>query len=114
MSAPKISKASAAAPPAPPTRLPVVDISPKKRFQAMSTVVAKHRELVVSDQFQIALDHALLQYQTVLTSPQLDGNAAAQAGLKLQGAQEFIRELKLLGETEQPVHRLPQITTLKY
>lgn len=74
-------------------------ISPKQRFQQSGTRLSNHRELISSEEFRVAVDTALLQYQTELSSKCTDPNAAMRMGLCLLGANELITVMRQLGDT---------------
>ena len=74
--------------------------TPKHRFQESKDNVSKHRDLVASKEFERATDFALLQYQAQLASTvNADFNGMAAMGLKILGAQEFVRTLRMLSES---------------
>lgn len=81
--------------------------SPKQRFRENVKWVGEHRVMVDSDAFARACDMALLQYQINVTSNITDGQGAGAAGLKLQGAIEFLNTLRNLSESVAPVTRRP-------
>lgn len=73
---------------------------PKVRFQESKDNVTKHRDLVASREFERAIDYALLQYQASLAATVTqDFNGMASMGLRLMGAQEFVRTLRMLAES---------------
>ena len=81
---------------------------------AMGPVMSKYKTILDMPEFQVALDHALLHYQHMLTNTGLgDIQTAAAVGLKIQGAVEFIGYLKTISET---VHepRRAETSQLKY
>lgn len=76
-----------------------INPTPKQRFQASTTRISNHREMIASDTFSIAADFALMEYQMFLSQELSNNpNAAGIAGLKMNGAVEFLTMLKLLGE----------------
>lgn len=77
---------------------------PKTRFQETDKNVTKHRDLIGSDNFQRAIDFALLQYQAQVALEPLNGNfnAAAAAHFRQLGALEFVQTLRLLAESPTP------------
>jgi hypothetical protein len=86
------------------TTTPVKNPSPKVRFLSMPPVrLTDHRNIVSSDQFQTSADHAMLELvaQVIQQTGQANGNPnAALAGFfRIQGAYEFITQMKLLAET---------------
>ena len=80
------------------TTPPVLNPSPRTRFQQSSTRISAHRQMVQSPEFEHAADAALLQYHVDLAGGLRDVNSAAAIGLKLTGAQEFLTVFKLLAE----------------
>ena len=59
-----------------------------------------HRKLLESDQLQMSLDFAMLQYQAMVANA-MNSNmeSSAAAGLRLLGAQEFLATFRLLAES---------------
>lgn len=86
------------APPAPfnPNR------TPKQRFQEMSQWIGEHRQMVDSIPFTRAIDYAMLQFQQMVTSNITNGEGAGSAGLRMQGAQQFLDILRNLSEKPVP------------
>jgi hypothetical protein len=78
---------------------PVVNPSPKARFCQSGTRVSGHRTIVSSEQFEKSADAALLQYQSEVCLSIRDGNTAMAAGLKIEGAVEFLQTFRLLAES---------------
>jgi hypothetical protein len=73
--------------------------TPKQRFQSQQQTFSNFRDLVMSELFMVAVNTALLEYNTQIASAAGDdGNGAAAMGLKLKGALEFIATLKGLAE----------------
>lgn len=66
------------------------------------TVIDGHKHLIELPSFEFGIDAALLQYTASLTQGQLDPNTAMAAGWKIQGAHEFVLQLKMLAETMKP------------
>lgn len=89
---------------------PNVNPTPKQRFQESADNVTKHREMIQDRAFQRGIDTALLEYQSFV-SQEVSNNpgSAAFAGLKMNGAMEFVTILKLLGEQAQRV--TPKLVT---
>lgn len=85
--------AKPAAPPYNPNK------SPKQRFTEMSQWVGEHRQMVDSVAFIRACDFSMMQYQQQVTGAVVDGTSAASAGLRLQGAIEFLNLLRNLSES---------------
>lgn len=75
-------------------------LTPKARFLLSNDNISKHRIMVDSNEFQRACDFAMLQYQTQLMGAVTDGNGAAQVGIKLRGAHEFMQIFRLLSDRE--------------
>jgi hypothetical protein len=75
--------------------------SPKQRFIDMGLWVTDHRVMVDSQAFTRACDFAMLQFQRVVTANVVDGNGAGAAGLRIQGAQQFLEIMRNLSETPQ-------------
>jgi hypothetical protein len=74
----------------------MISLNYKAQFQRNTQLVKMHKELVVSDGFQITVEMALLQY---VSSQQTSAPAeAALAMNRILGAQEFIRVLLNLAE----------------
>lgn len=91
----------------PAAPVPPKNPTPKERFQQVSVFMKHHHTLVDNDIFIAATDAALLQYQLVSTRPIVDANTAMIAGLKIQGAIEFLNTLKTLSDTNLPPARRP-------
>jgi hypothetical protein len=85
---------------------PNLNPSPKQRFQKASATVSRHRDMASGDAFQTGADFAMLQFTSDLARTVKDQVTAMSAGLKLQGAYEFLQEFRLLAETPRP----PQTT----
>lgn len=82
----------------------ITNPTPKNRYQQIKDAVSVHRELVSNPLFERAIDFALLQYQTALTSTMTaDFNGAAGAGMRMLGAHEFVTILRNLSETPNPM-----------
>jgi hypothetical protein len=80
---------------------PSVNPSPKTRFMKMAPVIlTRHRDMVSSDQFDMSSDFALAEMTRQLVQSS-DGNQyyAMAAFLRLQGAVEYLSQLKNLAET---------------
>lgn len=63
--------------------------------------IARHKTLVDSEHFIAATDAALLHVQELWIQQITEPNTAMAVGLKVQGAHEFLKCLKLLVETPQ-------------
>ena len=72
--------------------------TPKQRFLEMSQWIGEHRQMVDGQAFTRACDFAMLQFQKDITAPITDGTGAGSAGLRLQGAQQFLQILRNLSE----------------
>lgn len=78
----------------------IANPTPKVRYQSSAIVVGQHRMLVDSESFIHATDFAMLEYQRKLVMQSIDQYAAMATGLKLQGALEFLQQLRMLAEPE--------------
>jgi hypothetical protein len=76
----------------------VVNPLPKARFQTSPDNITKHRDLVDRNEFQRGCDFALLEYQAELCDKE---NNPTVVGLKIAGAQEFLKVFRLLSEKAQ-------------
>jgi hypothetical protein len=74
-----------------------VNPTPKARFQLSAQNISAHRELVDKREFERASDFALLQFQAELCDKE---NNPTIVGLKIAGAQEFLKVLRALSENE--------------
>jgi len=74
---------------------PNVNPLPKARFQTSADSITKHRDLVDRNEFQRGCDFALLEYQAELCDKE---NNPTVVGLKIAGAQEFLKVFRLLSE----------------
>ncbi len=74
--------------------------TPKSRFQGSSVYVSDHRHLVDTPAFVRAADAAMLEYQRRLVAQTSGQYEAMATGLKLQGALEFLQQLRMLAEPE--------------
>lgn len=92
----------------PPTAPPFnPNKSPKQRYRENARWVGEHRTLVDSDAFVRACDMALLQYQQTTVANITNGDGAGAAGLRLQGAVDFLNTLRNLSETPPLTTRRP-------
>lgn len=73
--------------------IPPVSLSPKAEFLRDPKIAGQHQDLVSSPEFRHAARMALLEYQL---NQKFESNPAA-AGMKLQGAQDFVKVLLNLG-----------------
>lgn len=77
----------------------VTNPSPSARFRESGNNIGRHRDMVVSHEFQRAADFGMLEYAAQLTLATKDANEAMAAGLKLRGAYEFLQIMRNLGES---------------
>ena len=84
----------------------VTSPNPRAQFQSSGDNVSKHRDMIGSPVFERALHFALLQYQADLCQDDNNLNECAARHLRIRGAMEFVRVLRLLAET-------PTIPTVK-
>jgi len=89
---------------------PVHNPTPKLHFQQSGTRISNHRAMVTSDAFNSGANFALLEYQRVLTGQIRDGNTAMAAGLKMQGALEFLDTLRQLADAPTRLPTAPSQT----
>lgn len=73
----------------------------------MSQWIGEHRQMVDSPAFTRACDMAMLQLQQNVTGTITNGDGAGAAGLRMQGAIEFLSILRNLSETTTPLPRRP-------
>ena len=71
-------------------------VTPQARFQLSADNVRKHRDMVDGREFERGADFAMLEY--VAQTCQRETNPTI-LGLKIAGAQEFLKSFKTLGET---------------
>jgi hypothetical protein len=89
-----------------------VNPTPKIRFQEIKGAVEAHHGLIETESFKRACDVALLEYNRKLAanlglSPVQGAQFEAMANAwRLQGANEFLAELRMLGE-KQPEAKPP-------
>jgi len=76
---------------------------PKLEFQQSSDNISKHRELIVSKSFERGIQYALAHYHRLLT--ERNPNEAMMSHFKSAGAEEFVKELRMLAEKP----KIPQI-----
>lgn len=93
---------------------PVLNPSPKTRFQESGDSVSKHRDLVDSTTFQRASDFAMLEYANTLAEQATDANASIHVALRLRGAREFLGVLRNLSEKPTAPPATPAIRTLNH
>lgn len=73
----------------------LVNPSPKARFQQSPESISKHRDLVDKREFERGADFTMLQYIGELCDKE---NNPTVLGLKIAGAQEFLKVFRLLSE----------------
>jgi hypothetical protein len=76
-----------------------MNLTPKKAFLENKAFAAAHRDLVVSDQFRVALEASLIEQVMALPNTYDPGEAAA-AYYRIVGARDFVQHL--LNIAEQP------------
>lgn len=79
--------------------VPTPNASPKQRFMEVESNISKHRDMVGTREFERGTDFAILHYHARLTASPATADAAMINGLKLQGAAEYLLELKMLAES---------------
>jgi len=87
---------------------PPINPSPKSRFMKMAPVIlTRHRDMVSSDQFDLSSDFALAEMVRKLVENS-DGNQyySMAAFLRIQGAVEYLSQLKNLAETPKETSRV--------
>lgn len=89
----------------PPAPSALANPTPKARFLQTASNITQHRQMVDSAPFIRAIDFALLHYQTMLGDQTRDAQTAMASGTKLQGALEFVTQLRMLSETQTPIPR---------
>lgn len=77
---------------------PVYNPRPKARFAESDQSVTKHRDMVTDRTFERAADFALLEYLEELCTKEQN---PAFIGLRMMGAREFLKTMKLLAEKEE-------------
>jgi len=88
--------------------------SPKARFQSSGSQVSNHRQLVDSQPFIQGADFAMLEYQRLLAMRSTDQYSAMATGLKLQGALEFLQQLRMLAEPEAKLEKSSLVPSLNH
>lgn len=84
-----------------------VNPSPKARFLNYKPFVDSHRELIQKPELQRGIDFSLLEMQLRQSEKVSDGNSAAAANYRMEGALEFVRTLKTLAEVQVVPKRVP-------
>jgi hypothetical protein len=77
---------------------PSLNPSPKQRFRESADNISRHKSMLETREFERGIDFALMEYQAQLAIRVTDQYTAMSAGLKMQGALEFIQTLKTLTE----------------
>lgn len=78
---------------------PNTNPTPKQQFQGDKKWVEMHREMMQQPMLSVSIQFALSQYLRNICDANIsDGNTAAQAHFKIQGAHDFIAILRNLGE----------------
>jgi hypothetical protein len=76
-----------------------VSLNYRAQFQRNETLAKAHRELVVTEAFQVAVEMALLHYQSEVNLTNTDDpNANACRNQRTLGAQQFVNILLNLAE----------------
>lgn len=86
---------------------PLLNPSPKQRFQQQGSFVSTHREMVDSAAYNRATEFGLQQYAIMLGQSVGDGNSAMAVGFKLQGAVEILLTMRNLSETPTAPKNIP-------
>lgn len=81
-------------------------ITPKARFQLSRDNVTKHRDMVDTREFERGADFAMAEY--VAEASVRETNPAV-LGMKIVGAQEFLKCFKMLGEQIE-IKPLPKVS----
>lgn len=89
------------------------NLMPRDRFQLSGTKLSAHRDLITREDFRLAIDTALLQYQVELAANCKDQYSAMAMGLRLLGANEFVSVLRKLADKPVPVNVTPISDNLK-
>jgi hypothetical protein len=77
----------------------VTNPTPQQRFQQDTKKVTEHRDMVGTKAFEVGADFAMMEYNRLLLTRVADANASAAAGMKLQGALEFLATFRMLAES---------------
>src|SRR5579863_3174313 len=78
---------------------PNLNPSAKSRFQIAAENIRLHRAMMELPAFERGMDAALLEYGSILSKQNTNGNEAMASGFKLQGALEYLQTLKTLAES---------------
>jgi len=92
----------------------IANPTPKARFQSSGVHVSDHRKLVDSPEFIQGADFAMLEYQRLLAMRSTDQYSAMATGLKLQGALEFLQQLRMLAEPEAQLAKQALVPSLNH
>ncbi len=83
---------------------PTPNAAPNQRFVETESNISKHRDMIGTREFERGTDFAMLNYHARLTSVRgITPDTAMMTGLKLQGAAEYLLELKMLAESPKPI-----------
>lgn len=93
---------------------PITNPSPRDRFQLSGENISKHRNLVDSNEFQRAIDFAMLEYASIVAMQVKEANSAAASGLRILGAHEFVHILRNLSEKTEIPKSVAPIKPLDY
>jgi hypothetical protein len=91
-----------------PNVAPIKNPTPRDQFREKADNISLHRTLVDSPQFERGVHFTMLEYQRMLSTQVKDGNSAAAAGYKLQGAIEIMGVLRMLAE---PAPSMPKLAS---
>jgi hypothetical protein len=72
--------------------------TPKERLMEIPNAIAKHRDLVSSNEFIRGADFTMLQYGMILSNQTTNTDSAVVSGLKMQGAIEFLTVFRMIAE----------------
>ena len=93
---------------------PVLNPSPKLRFQTSADSVSKHQDMVDSTTFQRACDFAMLEYGRILHEQATDANNSIHVALRLRGAHEFLNIFRNLSEKAAQPPTPPPVRNLNH
>jgi len=86
----------------------ITNPTPQQTFQKDDKKVSAHRDMIASPAFERASEVAMLEYTRLVTMKIQDANGSAAAGMKIQGALEFLQTFRMLAETPTPRQPKPQ------
>lgn len=75
-----------------------VNPTPRQEFQSNKSWVTMHRDMMQQPMLSVSIQYALAELVRKQFESNSDGNAAAQAAYKIQGAIELIKTLRNLAE----------------